>query len=226
MILMEHSQKLVYLDAMMRNRDIRDARARHRAGTAAIALLVLVSWPLSAAADIYKFVDKYGRVFLTDRPDHPGYRLLVKTWKGWTEKTPSGDYRKNQERFAPHIATLAQQYEMPKALLHAVITAESWYNPTAVSTAGAVGLMQLMPGTAERYGVVNRSDPVANLRGGTRYLRDLLDLFDNNLVLALAAYNAGENAVIRNNYQVPDYPETRDYVKKVLRYYRDYRKVM
>jgi soluble lytic murein transglycosylase-like protein len=84
--------------------------------------------------------------------------------------------------------------------------------------------MQLMPATAERYGVGNRRDPASNINGGSRYLRDLLIMFDNNLTLALAAYNAGENAVIRNNYQIPPYEETQQYVKKVLRYYKDYSK--
>ena len=86
--------------------------------------------------------------------------------------------------------------------------------------------MQLMPGTAERYGVSNRRDPRANVSGGTRYLRDLLNMFDNNLVLALAAYNAGENAVIRNGHEVPPYIETQTYVRRVLKYYNDYKKVM
>lgn len=194
-----------------------------------LSLLVagtLAAWSAAAPADVYKYVDKYGRVYLTDRPDHSGYRLVMKTWKGWEARKPAGNAKKNRERFTPHIETLAEEYQLPKALVHAVITAESAYDPKAVSHAGAVGLMQLMPGTAERYGVKNREDPLANMRGGTRYLRDLMDMFDNNLVLALAAYNAGENAVIRSGYQVPDYPETQDYVKKVLKIYRDYRRTM
>jgi len=81
--------------------------------------------------------------------------------------------------------------------------------------------MQLMPATAERYGVSNRSDPAQNLRGGTEYLHDLLEMFDNDLQLALAAYNAGENAVIRYGNKIPPYEETRGYVRKVLRFYND-----
>ncbi|MBA3493945.1 MAG: lytic transglycosylase domain-containing protein, partial [Gammaproteobacteria bacterium] len=88
--------------------------------------------------------------------------------------------------------------------------------------AGAVGLMQLMPGTALRYGVSNRKDPIANLSGGSRYLRDLMGMFRNNLVLALAAYNAGENAVIRYGRKIPPYPETQTYVRRVLQYYKQY----
>jgi soluble lytic murein transglycosylase-like protein len=104
-----------------------------------------------------------------------------------------------------------------------VIRAESGYNSTAVSHAGAGGLMQLMPGTAERYGVRDRFDPAQNLRGGATYLRDLMQMFDDNLPLALAGYNAGENAVINNGYKIPPYAETREYVKRVLQYYAEER---
>ncbi len=93
------------------------------------------------------------------------------------------------------------------------------YDHNAVSRAGAVGLMQLMPATARRYGVADRRDPSANIIGGTRYLRDLLEDFDRNLQLALAGYNAGENAVKKYGYQIPPFPETRDYVRKVLKLY-------
>ena len=187
----------------------------------------MVVLPLLAGADIYKYVDKHGRVHLTDRPQHGGYKRLVKTWKGWKEaESRSGNFKVNRKRFKPTIARAARAHRLPPALLHAVITAESAYDAEAVSSAGAVGLMQLMPGTAERYGVSNRRDPRANVSGGTRYLRDLLNMFDNNLVLALAAYNAGENAVIRNGHEVPPYIETQTYVRRVLKYYNDYKKVM
>lgn len=188
------------------------------------ALLVL---PYIAGADIYKYVDKHGRVHLTDRPAHTGYKRLVKTWKGWEEAKV--DYRRagqNRKKYEPAILTAAKSHRLPPALVHAVITAESAYDPNAVSKAGAVGLMQLMPGTAERYGVRNRRDPVANVVGGTRYLRDLLNMFDNDLVLALAAYNAGENAVIRNGRKIPPYKETQTYVRRVLKYYNRYKKAM
>jgi len=178
-----------------------------------------------AVADIFKYVDKHGRVFLTDRPDRPGYKLLVRTWKRWSEAgfTHSAKYR------AAHTALIAKAattYRLPNALLHAVITAESSHNANAISHAGAVGLMQLMPDTARRYGVSNRTDPRANIHGGSRYLRDLLGMFNNNLVLALAAYNAGENAVIRHGKKIPPYAETQTYVKRVLEYYKRYRLTM
>lgn len=181
--------------------------------------------PGCASADVYKYVDKYGRVYLTDRPDHGGYKLLVKTWKGWVERSGRSvriNVEANRKRYAEHIAAAAERYGLSTALLHAVITAESWYDPAAVSRAGAVGLMQLMPATAERYGVADSYDPASNIDGGSRYLRDLMAMFNNNLTLAVAAYNAGENAVIRNGYKIPPYAETQDYVRKVLDFYRQY----
>lgn len=153
-----------------------------------------------------------GRVTLTDKPKHSGYKQLVKTWKGWEEsksRIALRDFEKNREKYTPTIDRIARQYRLPTAFVHAAVTAESAYDPEGVSRAGAVGLMQLMPDTARRYGVRNRRDPSQNVDGGIRYLRDLLHMFNNNAVLALAAYNAGENAVIRHGNQVPPYNETR-----------------
>ncbi len=192
---------------------------------------LMITLPFVAGADIYKYVDKYGRVYLTDRPTQTGYKRLVKTWKGWSEsgRTGSIDYEalaSNRKRFTKAIELEAKNHKLPTALVHAVITAESGYDPNAISTTGAVGLMQLMPQTAARYGVKNRNDPQANIAGGTRYLRDLLGLFDNDLVLAIAAYNAGENAVLSYGRQIPPYEETQTYVRRVLKYYNDYKKIM
>ncbi len=194
-------------------------------GTACVMLCVATG----VHADIYKFVDKHGRVILTDKPTHQGYVKLVKTWKGWQEQKslPRGfDWKQNQRKFDPTIRRVAQRYQLPHTLLHAVITAESSYDPNAISRAGAVGLMQLMPETAKRYGVINRKNPRQNIFGGSRYLRDLLKLFNNDMVLALAAYNAGEGAVKKYGYKVPPYKETQNYVKKVIKYYRQYKNTM
>lgn len=176
---------------------------------------------MPAHADIYKYTDKDGHVYLTDQPEHKGYKLLVKTWKGWKEKK-SGyvNLSKRRAKFEPLIGKAADQHKLPKELVHAVIRAESAYNPEAVSTAGAVGLMQLMPATAERYGVSDRTNAEENIAGGTQYLRYLLKLFDNDLKLALAAYNAGEGAVQRYGNTIPPYPETQNYVRKVLDFYK------
>ncbi|KAA6186607.1 lytic transglycosylase domain-containing protein [Thiohalocapsa marina] len=112
----------------------------------------------------------------------------------------------------------ARRFGLSADLLHAVIRAESAYRSDAQSHAGACGLMQLMPATAERFSVADIWDPAENIRGGAAYLRFLLDLFDGDLTLALAAYNAGENAVRRHGDRIPPYPETLDYVRKVLRH--------
>ena len=194
-----------------------------------ICLLVVILVQQPVFADIYKYVDKHGRVILTDKPKNEKYKLLVKTWKGWEEKKSSIDYDKfsqNQKKYSSTIDYYAGRYGLPKSLLHAVIRAESAYDPNAISRAGAVGLMQLMPETARRYGVSNRRNPSSNVNGGSRYLRDLLNMFNNNLVLALAAYNAGEGAVKRHGNKIPPYKETRNYVRKVIDYYREYKKDM
>lgn len=190
-----------------------------------ILLVLTLSSPVHA--DIYKYVDKYGRVILTDKPKNDNYKRLVKTWKGWEEKKSQINYDEftaNKKKFASTIEFYASRYSLPTSLLNAVITAESAYDPNAISRAGAVGLMQLMPETAKRYGVRNRRNPSDNVNGGTRYLRDLLKMFNNNVVLALAAYNAGEGAVKKHGNKVPPYNETRNYVKKVIAYYQEYRK--
>ena len=191
-----------------------------------IFILSLISMP--SQADIYKYVDKHGRVILTDKPTHTGYKRLVKTWKGWEEaKIPKNfNWVKNQAKFDPTIRSVAKMYKIPHTLVHAVITAESSYNPDAISRAGAVGLMQLMPETAKQYGVSNRRDPKQSIYGGSRYLRHLLKLFKNDLSLALAAYNAGEGAVKKYGNKIPPYKETRNYVNKVIRYYKKYRSSM
>ncbi len=181
----------------------------------------------TAYADIYKYTDKRGRVILTDTPKNSKYVKLVKTWKGWVPlKTGSISYKnleKNRKKHSGTIDYMANRYKLPKSLIHAVITAESAYDSNAVSRAGAVGLMQLMPGTARRYGVKNRRNPYQNISGGTQYLRDLLVMYDNNLQLVLAAYNAGEGAVKKYNNTIPPYKETQNYVKKVIAYYNKYK---
>ncbi len=176
-----------------------------------------------ANADIYKFVDRHGRVHLADRPLGPGY-VLIHRGKGYKSKPrpQKHDFARNRRRFSPLVDRVARHHHLDPHLIHAVVQVESAYNPAAVSRKGAVGLMQLMPGTANRYGVPDRLDPVRNLHGGVRYLRDLLIRFDD-VVLALAAYNAGENAVERYGNRVPPYPETRRYVNKVLAVWRKLR---
>jgi soluble lytic murein transglycosylase-like protein len=158
----------------------------------------------------------------TDVPDDNRYRLLVMSPQDMTQ---SGD------RYDPSLLARATQYDaiIEKAassnsveanLLRAVIVVESGFNSRAVSKRGAVGLMQLMPATASRFGVSNLYDPRENVHAGARYLKFLMDRFGQDIRLALAAYNAGEEAVDRNGGQIPPFTETMAYVPKVLKIYR------
>lgn len=195
-----------------------------------ISLFILsVLSTATAYADIYKFVDIDGRVYYTDKPKNNKFKRIIKS----LPKPPSTTYTtlsnysprlhrfssENKQRYAGLIEQVASRYQVDPKLLHAVIQTESAYNPTAVSRAGAVGLMQLMPGTAQRFGVYDRNDPNQNVDGGAHYLKYLIDMFEPNLHLAVAAYNAGENAVLKYNNSVPPYPETQNYVKQVLALY-------
>ena len=138
----------------------------------------------------------------------------------------------NVKRYEPLIARYAKEQNVDAALVKAMVAVESGYEPTAVSAKGALGLMQVVPETAVRYGLADDAkrtleqklfDPATNLRIGTRYLRDLLELFAHDVPLALAAYNAGEGAVQRYDNQVPPYPETQEYVKLVTQFYALYK---
>jgi soluble lytic murein transglycosylase-like protein len=122
------------------------------------------------------------------------------------------------------IEDVARTYGLDSALLYAVISVESGSNPKTVSKKGATGLMQLMPSTARYYGVVDLLDPVQNLHAGAKYLRDMLILFNNDVSLAVAAYNAGETAVVRYGNHIPPYRETMNYVPRVLKSYRQYQR--
>ncbi|MBF0425411.1 MAG: lytic transglycosylase domain-containing protein [Magnetococcales bacterium] len=190
------------------------------------ALAVLLACAPAARADIFAFVDQKGVIHLTDRADDSRYRLLIRFPKkrdGVRVISPNGEVTFANPRYGTAIRAAATRYDLDEALVHAVIRAESSYDPDAISPKGAVGLMQLMPETASRYGVRDRRDPESNIDGGSRYLRDLLRLFNNNLHLSLAAYNAGENAVKRYGNQIPPYEETRQYVTRVLQFYKLYR---
>lgn len=179
-----------------------------------------------ACADIFAFSDENGTVSLSNLPTDSRYTLMLKEPK---ESLPSSAAAANSispsakaMSFGPLVNETARVNEMEAALLHAVITAESNYNTRAVSRKGAIGLMQLMPATAKRYGVTDMYDPAQNVRGGTRYLKDLLKLFNNDQRLTLAAYNAGENTVARFGNKIPPYRETREYVNKVMALYNQY----
>ena len=168
----------------------------------------------TTTAEIYQFVGRDGSISLTNVPSDSRYRKVEIE----SSRLHSTLYERELE---PVIRRHSSQQQLHPALIRAIIKAESNFDPRAVSRAGAIGLMQLMPQTAVRLDVRDMYDPDDNVGGGTKYLRQLLDRFHGNLPLALAAYNAGENVVDR--YQaLPPFDETRQYVRKVLRYYRTF----
>ena len=182
-------------------------------------LIVLAAGLLTAApagAEMYKFKAPDGTTHFTNAPTDPRYQRMgftSGTQAGWL-RLPQGD----PSPYAREITDAADRYGIPERLVTAVIRAESGFNPRAVSRKGAQGLMQLMPSTASVLGVRNSFDPRENIEGGVRHLRGLLDRFPGNLPFAIAAYHAGEKAVVTYG-GIPPYPETVDYVGKVLRYY-------
>lgn len=174
-----------------------------------LALLVGAGFVDGVHADIYKYVDRNGVVHFTNTPTQSHYTFFRKE---------SGD----PDDLTDIIRRHAAQFRLDEALVRAVIKAESNFNPKAVSHKGAVGMMQLIPSTARLMNVHDPLNPEENIRGGSRYLRLMLDEFDGNLELALAAYNAGPNAVKRHG-GIPPYAETRTYVERVKKYMDQFR---
>ena len=170
-----------------------------------------------ASAQIYTRTNTRGVVEATNVPEVPGdYRLAYPKRKGIVIHSAEFRLRPSSDaEFNQHIETAAAWHGVPVAFVRAVIQTESQFDPRAVSSVGAQGLMQLMPATARRFGVVDAFDPQQNIFGGVRYLRWLLDKFGGDQALAAAGYNAGENAVVRYG-GVPPYRETQGYVRKIL----------
>jgi soluble lytic murein transglycosylase-like protein len=183
-------------------------------GACAVVIALTASAPSVLADDIYSYVSASGTIYMTNVPAEQTFRRSA--GKGRYHESVSD--RELEEA----VARYAREYHLSPALLMAVMKAESSFNPTVISKAGAVGLMQLIPETAIRHGVRNLYDTKENIGGGAKHLRYLLDRFHGNLRLALAAYNAGERKVDRYR-QIPPYKETKTYVKKVMGFYRDYR---
>jgi soluble lytic murein transglycosylase-like protein len=181
-------------------------------------------------ADIYAYTDADGAVSLSNVPTDARYTVLIASPKQAVAAAlatpPAAAARKTgmarKAGYEEVVNAVSRAHGLESALLHAVISVESRYNPRAVSRKGAAGLMQLMPQTAKRYGVADAFDPLQNLNGGARYLKDLLSLFNNNTSLALAAYNAGEHAVTKHGNRIPPYRETLQYVPQVLDFYQRY----
>jgi Transglycosylase SLT domain/Domain of unknown function (DUF4124) len=182
------------------------------------ALAASFFFPSSSPADIYKYVDEEGVIHFTNVPTHGKYKLFYR------EKPVHFDQKlaPQLDKYDLLIYGAAEKYNMDHALIKAVIKAESNFNPKAVSRVGAQGLMQLMPKTAHALEVKDSFLPEENIEGGVRYLRYLLNLYQGDLRLALAGYNAGEKAVFQYK-GVPPYRETQTYIQRVLRFYQDYR---
>ena len=178
--------------------------------TWAVFALVGLSLAQTSQAQIASYVDRNGKVVYVNA--NPPIR--VKRRKPASGPAPLGA----PVKLASVVNSAAKRNHVDPALVQAVIQNESAWNPNAVSPKGAFGLMQLIPSTAERFGVGNVFDPAENIEGGTRYLRELLDRYHGDLKKSLAAYNAGEQAVARFG-GVPEYPETRAYVRKVTNTY-------
>lgn len=212
------------------------ARAAEGLWLLLVAVLLAGLCPPVGANPVWEFVDRDGVTHIGNVPPPPSSRGLV-----WLSRVPSAAATTDNKGRSPvpqlpggfddvkqHLEAAAIAQSLDPALVIAVAAAESAFNVKAVSRKGALGLMQVMPATAERYGVAGREsegvhaamEPKTNAQIGTRYLADLLRMFDGDKELALAAYNAGEGAVIKHGRRIPPYPETQQYVEKVMRLYR------
>lgn len=179
--------------------------------------------PRCANADIYRYVDDDGIVHFTDAPTDKRFKVFMRDLKKDKQLRTKLKYAAavNPAEFEQLIKTCSDKYGVNSCLVKAVIHAESGYNPNAVSSKGASGLMQLMPATAKSLKVADRFNPKDNVEGGVKYLRFLLDTFKGDVSLAVAAYNAGLNRVARYG-GIPPYNETRTYVNRVLSYMKSY----
>jgi soluble lytic murein transglycosylase-like protein len=189
-------------------------------GISSLIVLLILMTPFSAQGDIYKYVDKKGTIHLTNIPTNPQVDYVLV----YREKRVLFSIKaKEVAKYDQLITRTAGKYNVDPALVKAVIKTESNFNHRAVSPQGDQGLMQLMPATAYALQVPDSFHPDNNVEGGVKYLRYLMKLFSNDLSLALAAYNAGENAVIKHR-GIPPYRETQNYVQRVLSHYQQYRR--
>jgi soluble lytic murein transglycosylase-like protein len=184
-----------------------------------ISLAIIILGDASRClGDIYKYIDPEGVIHLTNVPPEHNvpYILVMK------EKRVIIQVKGDISNYDDLIAKISEKYRIDSALVKAVIKAESNFNHRAVSPVGARGLMQLMPATAATLQVQDSFHPENNIDGGVRYLRYLMNLFNGNLPLVLAAYNSGENTVLRYKNRIPPYQETQTYVRRVLDYFSRY----
>jgi hypothetical protein len=198
-----------------------------------ITFIFIASVSCLTAEEFIRYTDANGTQVITNIPpsNYPVSKTSSRDWapdrKPDTEKPPaeiSNPEPENTNRtFDSLIDKYARHYELDPSLIHSIIATESGFNPNAVSPKGACGLMQLMPATADRLGVKDSFDPEQNIRAGVRHFRSLMDTFNNNLALSLAAYNAGEN-LVRRLGRIPEIKETVDYVQSVTRRYNEKQK--
>jgi soluble lytic murein transglycosylase-like protein len=187
----------------------------------AMAAMSVCTAAICSASPIYEY-HADGVAHFTGKPSSRGYESFDPTPKGLTRSGDHCDPRlpARAAQYDAIIEAAAKSAGVEPNLLRAVIVVESSFNSRAVSKSGAVGLMQLMPATATRFGVFNRYDPLQNVRGGALYLGFLIKRFGQNLQLAIAAYNAGEDAVDRYDWRIPPFIETLEYVPKVIKIYQ------
>jgi len=188
-----------------------------------LACMIATAWAASCGADIYRYEDDEGIVHFTDAPTDKRFKVFMRDLKKDRELRTKLKYASsvNPAEYEQLIKNCADKYGVSPSLVKAVIHAESGYNPNAVSSKGASGLMQLMPGTAKSLKVADSFNPKDNVEGGVKYLRFLLDTFKGDVSLALAAYNAGLSKVAKYG-GIPPYNETRTYVNRVLSYMQSY----
>ena len=185
---------------------------------------VFLALPCSVYADIYIDTSLLDEIVVSNVADYTSQKSIsiIKENTSHNESILLINNHKSNLPYHSYVLIAAKQTALAPALIHAIISAESRHNPKATSHKGAVGLMQLMPETAARFNVIDRKNPRQNILAGSKYLRELLDMFNGDLKLTLAAYNAGPGAVIKYHHQIPPYQETQRYVPKVLKYYRQY----